>query len=351
MPDLESKRGYFQWSWIRLVPQKRNSKPKLAVARHLDVVAPPKGSTDPSTMNPPSTPGQDEAPSNEHSNSSAAAATAAAATCLVHQRTTSLTTVPEQPTDSLEALRLFNQNQARRHRAALSAARRQRAAAQKAQVQCAVPPVIDVPQVQANMPSPIALSGFHSNQGDLSLPSDIAGCSNTSTNDSLRSLLNAFMVNAPASLEQVSQEQMQQYCQEQHQQLQQPVVNPSESLYFTQVAGATADIVQSQEDSSSSLSRFIHNLTAGNQTITTDTPVEVVNLDDSLQQKICREMMQPPSSSSMDLPIHPVYNAIPSHDTFTHGDAPPAAMTTDQLVSPQIDGEDTFDLFRNQVSL
>lgn len=132
----------------------RNSKPKLAVARHLDVVAPPKGSTDLSTPNPPSTPDQGEAQSNEHSTPSAAAAAAA---CLVHPRTTSLTTVLERPTNSLDALRLFNQNQARRHRAALSAARRQRAAAQQAQVQSVVPTVVDVPQVQIGMPSPIVV--------------------------------------------------------------------------------------------------------------------------------------------------------------------------------------------------
>lgn len=90
------------------------------------------------------------------------------------------------------------------------------------------------------------------------------------------------MVNAPAGLE---QEQVRQCCQEQHQQVQQqPVVNPSDFLYFSQAAGTSADIVQSQEDSSSSLSRFIHNLTASNQAITTDTPIEVVNLDDSLQR-------------------------------------------------------------------
>lgn len=52
----------------------------------------------------------------------------------------------------------------------------------------------------------------------------------------------------------------------------------------------------------------------------------------------------------MDIPIHPVYNVIPNRDTLTHIDALPADTTTDHLVSPQIEGEDTFDLFRNQVS-
>ncbi|KAM3185736.1 hypothetical protein ACTXT7_005750 [Hymenolepis weldensis] len=195
-----------------------------------------------------------------------------------------------------------------------------------------------------------------SNQ-DLSLPSLIGSCSNTSGNESLTFLLNAFMANTPQGPEQIPHDQNQhhqqqpQYHQEQNQQQhidQKSIIIPSEFYQHTQ-----AGIIQPQDESNSSLSTFIRNLTAGAQVFTTDTPVEIVNLDDSMQQKICQEMMRPPGNSSMDAPMHQVYNVIPnleSNTPSTSNNVPPpvASTTSNPLISPQIHGDDTLEYLQNQ---
>lgn len=187
------------------------------------------------------------------------------------------------------------------------------------------------------------------------------------------------MANTPQGLEQIPHDQNQhhqqqpQYHQEQNQQQnidQKPIVIPSEFYQHPQ-----AGIMQHQDESNSSLSTFIRNLTAGAQVFTTDTPVEIVNLDDSMQrkffdllsgifpfyllynflEKICQEMMRPPGNSSLEAPMHQVYNVIPnleSNTPSTSNNMPPpvASTTSNPLISPQIHGDDTLEYLQNQVS-
>ncbi|VDN97961.1 unnamed protein product [Rodentolepis nana] len=321
----------------------KNTKRKFAVARNLDMVGPAKV---PASDPPPSTSSnQVETISSLESPTKIAEAVVAAAA--PHIRSETSQPLPEQPATSLDALRLFNQNQARRYRERLTAVRKQKALA-RAQAQRVVPAYKVLPHVEEKEQTPIV-----SNQ-DLSLPSVIDSCSNTSGNESIISLLNAFMTNDPQGLDQTQHDQNQQQLpslqEENHEQQmdQKPIVVPSEFYQCTQ-----ADNMQPHEESNSSLSTFIRNLTAGAQVFTTDTPVEIVNLDDSIQQKICRDMMRPPDSSSVDVPTHQVYNVIPNLES----NAPPlsndvslsgAFIAANPLMSPQIHGDDTLEYLQNQ---
>nr|CDS17770.1 protein cramped [Echinococcus granulosus] len=212
------------------------------------------------------------------------------------------------PTTSLHALRAFSQNQARRvrrHRMAMGALRRCRF------VPAPPPPPQPLPSVAE--PSTVESIPFHlaqgvvvtnpvaeipvtgapvltsqSNQGEISLPFSIDACSNVSTSDSLKSLLNAFMANAPPGLDLGTPTK----------EVSQPLSSPN-FLHFTPETQATTDMVH-QEDSSS-FSTFINTLAANQPT--TSHLMESLSLNDSLQQKIYQDMIQPSSTSTLDLPL------------------------------------------------
>ncbi|KAL5966130.1 Protein cramped-like [Taenia solium] len=218
------------------------------------------------------------------------------------------------PTTSLHALRAFSQNQARRvrrHRMAMGALRRrkfvpalptqqdpppppllasvaessteQNVSSHFAQSVAVINPVADMPVTGA----PVLSS--QSNQGEISLPFSIDACSNVSTSDSLKSLLNAFMANAPPGLDLGTPTK----------EAPQPLTSPN-FFHFAPETQSTTDVVH-QEDSSS-FSTFINTLTANQPT--TSHPVESLSLTDSLQQKIYRDMLQSSGTSMLDLPLH-----------------------------------------------
>ncbi|VDL52712.1 unnamed protein product [Hymenolepis diminuta] len=320
------------------------------------MVGPPKGSA----SDPPLTSLTNHGETNPSAESPTKIAEAVVAAAAPHIRSETSRSLPERPATSLDALRLFNQNQARRYRERLTAARRQKAIA-RTQTHKVVPAYKVLSHDEEKEHTPIVVTfliRLQSNKQDFG--TDVApNCSNTSGNESLTFLLNAFMANTPQSLEQIPHDQNQdhqqqpEYHQEQNRQQnidQKPIVIPSEFYQHTQ-----ASIMQPQDESNSSLSTFIRNLTAGAQVFTTDTPVEIVNLDDSMQQKICQEMMRPPGNSSMEAPMHQVYNVIPNLESNTpstsNNVSPPVASTTSNpLISPQIHGDDTLEYLQNQVS-
>ncbi|VDK35715.1 unnamed protein product [Taenia asiatica] len=236
---------------------------------------------------------------------SAAAATASLPVCKA---------AAPPPTTSLHALRAFSQNQARRvrrHRMAMGALRRRRfvpapptqqnpppppllasvaessteqnISSHFAQSVAVINPATDMPVTGAPVPS------SQSNQGEISLPFSIDACSTVSTSDSLKSLLNAFMANAPPGLDLGTPTK----------EAPQPLTSPN-FLHFAPETQTTTDVVH-QEDSSS-FSTFINTLTANQPT--TSHPVESLSLTDSLQQKIYRDMLQSSGTSMLDLPLH-----------------------------------------------
>ncbi|KAL5110845.1 Protein cramped-like [Taenia crassiceps] len=217
------------------------------------------------------------------------------------------------PTTSLHALRAFSQNQARRvrrHRMAMGALRRRRLVPAHPAQQNAPPPPPLASVAESSMEDNISshaqgvaaintvsdtpvtgapVLSSQSNQGDISLPFSIDACSNVSTSDSLKSLLNAFMANAPPGLDLGTPTK----------EVPQPLNSPN-FLHFAPEAQVTTDMVH-QEDSSS-FSTFINTLTANQPT--TSHPMESLSLSDSLQQKIYGDMLQPSGTSTLDLPLH-----------------------------------------------
>ncbi|VDM18736.1 unnamed protein product [Hydatigera taeniaeformis] len=218
------------------------------------------------------------------------------------------------PATSLHALRTFSQNQARRvrrHRMAMGALRRHRfvpalpvqqnlpssqplasfaeasttenISSHMAQGVAAINPVADIPTAGT-----AALSS-QSNQGEISLPFSIDACSNVSTSDSLKSLLNAFMANAPPGLDLGTPTK----------EVPQPLTSPN-FLHFAPETQATTDMVH-QEDSSS-FSTFINTLTA-NQPSASHS-MEPLLLNDPLQQNIYQDMLQPSGTSTLEMPLH-----------------------------------------------
>ena len=107
------------------------------------------------------------------------------------------------------------------------------------------------------------------NQGELSLPFSIDGCSNISTSDSLKSLLNAFMANAPPGLELASPPTKEVVSQ--------ALASPNLLHYANEAQQPTTDMVQ--QDDSYSLSTIINNLVENQST----SHYQPSSLNDSLQ--------------------------------------------------------------------
>ncbi|VDD80609.1 unnamed protein product, partial [Mesocestoides corti] len=215
------------------------------------------------------------------------------------------------PATSLHALRAFSQNQARRvsrRRSSLAVTRKRKSPMVP---QNPPPPSSLTPQpfsndtpestpttaANADSAQLVAVSVAPSmpsqpSQGEISFPFSLDGYSNTSTSDSLKSLLNAFMANAPPGMELVTP------TKEAPQPASFPMPSPG-LLNFGAESQTTTDMPHHEDTSSSSFSTFINTLAA--QQTTTPHPPDA-SMSDSLERKIYHDMLQTPGTSTLDPP-------------------------------------------------